>query len=61
MVCMGVLNTMHLFFKQFLQQHLKLRGGGGSKIYLSKETDGAFRGKWEKNRKKKTKTFIFGP
>lgn len=26
---MGALYTMHLFFKQFLQQHLKLKGGGG--------------------------------
>lgn len=62
MVCMGALYTMHLFFKQFLQQHLKLKGGGGGaakftcakKLKVLPEENGK---KTEKN----TKTFIFGP
>lgn len=36
MVCMGALYTMHLFFKQFLQQHLKLKGGA-AKVTCAKK------------------------
>lgn len=59
MVCMGALYTMHLFFKQFLQQHLKLKGGAAKvtcakKLKVLSEENG-------KKTAKNTKTFIFGP